>query len=98
MIHHIVLFKLSLEDELKAQQIAIIREKLESLPEHINELKEIQIGININTKEEYDFMLHAVLEKEEHIDIYAQHPKHLEIVANLIKPYLVNRACVDILV
>ncbi|MDN4753319.1 Dabb family protein [Porphyromonadaceae bacterium W3.11] len=98
MIHHIVLFKLSLEGEAKQSQIALIKEQLEALPNVIDELKEIKVSTNINEQEEYDFMLLAVLEEKAHIDLYAKHPQHQQILVDHIKPYLEKRACVDIIV
>lgn len=96
MIEHIVLFKLSLEGEAKQKQIALIKNELEKLPEIIKELIEMRVSANVNPREEYDFMLLALLEDEEAIDKYALHPQHQGILINYIKPYLEKRACVDI--
>lgn len=96
MIHHIVLFKLSLQGDEKQHQIAVIKEKLEALPESIKALKELRVGVNFNEKEEYDFMLEALLEEEKDIELYALHPLHQAVLINEIKPFLEKRACVDV--
>ena len=84
MIKHIVLFKLE-ESEHKNVRLQEIRDRLEALVQVIPELKEMQVGINVNPEEKWDFSL----------EVYANHPAHQEIVKTLIAPVKVDRACVD---
>lgn len=49
MIKHIVLFKLE-ESEHKNVRLQEIRDRLEALVQVIPELKEMQVGINVNPK------------------------------------------------
>jgi len=86
MIKHIVLFKLE-ESEHKNVRLQEIRDRLEALVQVIPELKEMQVGINVNP-EEVVADLHA-------LEVYANHPAHQEIVKTLIAPVKVDRACVD---
>ena len=59
MIKHIVLFKLE-ESEHKNVRLQEIRDRLEALVQVIPELKEMQVGINVNPEEKWDFSLEAV--------------------------------------
>ena len=54
MIKHIVLFKLE-ESEHKNVRLQEIRDRLEALVQVIPELKEMQVGINVNPEEKWDF-------------------------------------------
>ena len=83
MIKHIVLFKLE-ESEHKNVRLQEIRE-----------LKEMQVGINVNPEEKWDFSLEAVVADLHALEVYANHPAHQEIVKTLIAPVKVDRACVD---
>ena len=60
MIKHIVLFKLE-ESEHKNVRLQEIRDRLEALVQVIPELKEMQVGINVNPEEKWDFSLEAVV-------------------------------------
>ena len=92
MIKHIVLFKLE-ESEHKNVRLQEIRDRLEALVQVIPELKEMQVGINVNPEEKWDFSLEAVVADLHALD--ANHPAHQEIVKTLIAPVKVDRACVD---
>ena len=94
MIKHIVLFKLE-ESEHKNVRLQEIRDRLEALVQVIPELKEMQVGINVNPEEKWDFSLEAVVADLHALEVYANHPAHQEIVKTLIAPVKVDRACVD---
>ena len=94
MIKHIVLFKLE-ESEHKNVRLQEIRDRLEALVQVIPELKEMQVGINVNPEEKWDFSLEAVAADLQALEVYANHPAHQEIVKTLIAPVKVDRACVD---
>lgn len=94
MIKHIVLFKLE-ESEHKNARLQEIKSRLEALVQVIPELKEIQVGINVNPTEKWDFSLEAVVADLHDLEVYANHPVHQEIVRSLIAPVKVDRACVD---
>lgn len=94
MIKHIVLFKLE-ESEHKNVRLQEIRDRLEALVQVIPELKEMQVGINVNPEEKWDFSLEAVVADLHALEVYANHPAHQEIVKTLIAPVKVDRACVN---
>ena len=62
-----------------------------------NELKSIEVGININPKETWDLVLTAIVDTLEDVTIYSSHPAHMAAV-EIIAPYKLERACVDYLV
>lgn len=95
MIQHVVLFGLELEPEKKETHLQEIKRELEGLVEHIEALEDLEVQININPREQYDFMLTALVEDMEQLEAYAQHPLHQKVVRELIAPHLRSRACVD---
>jgi len=70
MIKHIVLFKLE-ESEHKNVRLQEIRDRLEALVQVIPELKEMQVGINVNPEEKWDFSLEAVVADLHALEVYA---------------------------
>lgn len=97
MIKHIVLFKLIPFDSEAGKQAKMneIKTRLESLLPIIPELKKIHVGLNINPAEKWDIALETEFDTLEDLNIYANHPKHVEISKNIIGPVKADRACVD---
>lgn len=94
MIKHTVLFKVkNLAD--KAERLETIKRELEQLCELIPELKEIQVGINMNPEEQWDLALEVLVENMHDLERYANHPAHQQIVKSRIAPIKVDRACAD---
>lgn len=73
MIKHIVLFKLE-ESEHKNVRLQEIRDRLEALVQVIPELKEMQVGINVNPEEKWDFSLEAVVADLHALEVICQPP------------------------
>ena len=94
MIKHIVLSKLEESEHINVR-LQAIRERLEAQVQVIPELNEMQVGINVNPEEKWDFSLEAVVADLHALEVYANHPAHQEIVKTLIAPVKVYRACVD---
>jgi hypothetical protein len=93
MIKHIVLFKF--KEENKASFMKKAKQDLENLVNSIDELKEIEIGINyLNDDSMPDLSLTATFEDKEALKIYATHPEHLKIV-KLFKTMAIGRWVVD---
>lgn len=97
MIKHIVLFKMKAfaSENEKQSKLKEIKVQLEKLPRSIPELKNIQVGINCNPAEKWDLALEAEVENMRHLEIYAKHPDHQDIVQRLILPLKEERACID---
>ena len=97
MVTHIVMWKLKDEAEgnNKEENAKIIKQKLEALPEKIETLKSIEVGRNFNSSDmAYDVALYSVFEDREGLDIYQNHPAHLE-AAGFVRSVVQGRVVVD---
>ena len=94
MVKHIVTFKLTGSPEERLQVARNFKEALEALPEHIDVLESIEVGINENPAEEWDVVLTAIVPSMADVAIYANHPAHVA-AAGLLKGHKADRACVD---
>ena len=93
MIKHIVMW--DLKDENKLENAKKLKVSLENLKEEINEIKEIEVGININNSDaSMDVVLYSVFNTLEDLDIYQNHPKHLKI-KEFVKNISTNRKVID---
>lgn len=94
MIKHIVTFKLS---GTKEQRLAIsqaFRNALLALPEKIDVLESMEVGINQNPLEDWDVVLTAIVPNMADVETYAKHPAHVAAAA-LLAGHKESRACVD---
>lgn len=94
MVKHIVTFKFKGNDEERQNVARQFAEALVALPDQIEELKSIEVGINHNPKETWDLVLTATAETLEDVAKYSAHPAHVAAV-QIIAPYKEDRACVD---
>ena len=69
-------------------------EALLMLPEQIDVLESMEVGINENPDEDWDLVLTAVVPTMHDVEVYAKHPAHVAAAA-IIKDYKEARACVD---
>ncbi|MBD5298770.1 MAG: Dabb family protein [Bacteroides sp.] len=97
MVKHIVTFKFKGTPEERKEVAEKFAEALRALPQQIEQLKSIEVGININPAEEYDLVLTAIADTLEDVAIYSAHPAHVDAV-KIIAPYKESRACVDYIV
>jgi hypothetical protein len=90
MIRHVVIFKTKQNAPLNE-----FKEKIENLKNEIKEIKHIEVGIDIKfDKNPSDFCVITEVESIKDLEIYANHPKHLEII-EFIKPFIKQRCVVD---
>lgn len=94
MIKHIVTFKFSGEAAERRQIAQRFKEALEALPSQIEQLRSIEVGININPQESWDLVLTATADTLSDVAAYSAHPAHVAAV-KIIAPYKEARACVD---
>lgn len=94
MVKHIVTFKLKGSDEERRQAAEQFKAALEALPEQIDVLRSIEVGINSNPAESWDVVLTAVVDTMADVDVYAKHPAHVA-AASIIGSCKESRACVD---
>ena len=94
MTKHIVMFKLQGSDEERRESALRFKAALDALPEQIDVLQSIEVGLNENPAEDWDIVLTAIVPTLADVATYAQHPAHLAAAA-LIKDVKQARACVD---
>lgn len=94
MVKHIVTFKLTGTQEQRLAAASAFKGALEALPDKIDVLRSIEVGINSNPSETWDIVLTAVVDKMEDVGVYARHPAHIAAAA-LIASCKESRACVD---
>lgn len=97
MVKHVVTFKFKGSSEERADIARRFAEALIALPEQIEELKSIEVGININPKETWDLVLTATADSLEDVAAYSAHPAHVAAV-QIMAPFKEDRACVDYMI
>lgn len=97
MIKHIVMWKLAdqAENNDKAANGQLIKQKLEALKADISEIKTIEVGLNFNPSEAaYDVALYSEFNSKEDLAAYQVHPKHKEAGA-FVGKVTTDRVVVD---
>lgn len=94
MVKHIVTFKLAGTPEERRDVAVRFAEALRALPEQIDVLESIEVGINENPAEAWDVVLTATVPTMADVEIYAKHPAHVK-AASLLAGHKADRACVD---
>ena len=94
MVKHIVTFKFKGDEAVRRRAAEDFRDALLALPQQIDVLRSMEVGINSNPAETWDLVLTAVVDRMEDVDVYAKHPAHVAAAA-IIGPVKDSRACVD---
>lgn len=94
MIRHVVTFRLRGSEAERRAAAMKFKEAIEVLPEVIDVLKKVEVGININPAETYDMALIAEAQTLADVAAYSAHPAHVAAVG-IIKPMIESRTCVD---
>lgn len=94
MVKHIVTFKLTGTPDERRQVAERFRDALLALPQQIEPLKSIEVGINENPAESWDVVLTAIVPTMADVAVYANHPAHVA-AAELLAGHKESRACVD---
>lgn len=98
MVKHIILWTLNpqLSEEEKNEVKQGIKAGLESLKGVVPGLVDIKVNIDgrLSTSN-CDVMLDSTLEDEEALKGYACHPAHVEVANNKVRPFTVQRVCLD---
>ncbi len=98
MVKHIILWTLNpeLSDEQKEEVKKDIKAGLESLKGVVPGLIDVKVNIDGRlASSNCDVMLDSTLESEEALKAYAVHPAHVEIANTKVRPYTVQRTCLD---
>jgi hypothetical protein len=96
MVKHIVVFKLKegVPQEEKNALIAQFKKAIESLPAQIPVIRKIEVGFNINPKEDWHIALYSEFDSLEDVKTYAVHPGHVA-AGKILAGIRETRACVD---
>jgi len=98
MVKHIILWTLDpglSEDEKKAVK-AGMKEGLEGLAGKVPGLLDIKVYTEGRlASSNADVMLDSTLENEEALKGYAVHPAHVAVADGKVRPYTVQRSCLD---
>lgn len=98
MVKHIILWTLNpeLSDEQKEEVKKGIKAGLESLKGVVPGLIDVKVNVDGRlASSNCDVMLDCTLESEEVLKAYAVHPAHVEIANTKVRPYTVQRTCLD---
>lgn len=91
MIKHIVIWKFKENEEENMRKFL---NGLNQLKEIIPEIKNMETGINLNPKNEYDAVLISEFETMEDLEKYKTNPEHLK-VAKLCEKIRIDRQAID---
>lgn len=94
MVKHIVTFKLTGTADERRAVAESFKKALLALPEQIDCLESMEVGINENPAEDWDVVLTAVVPTMADVERYAKHPAHVA-AAGLLAGHKDSRACVD---
>lgn len=97
MVKHVILWQLdaSKTDEEKKEIKANMKRKLEELVGVVPGLVKLDIQTEPLASANADVMLDSLLESEEALKGYAEHPAHVEVANKYVRPYAVTRVCMD---
>ena len=98
MVKHIILWTLNpdLTEDEKTVVKAGIKEGLEGLVGKVPGLIDVKVHIDGRlSSSNADVMLDSTLESEEALKGYAQHPEHVAVANTKVRPYTVQRSCLD---
>lgn len=98
MVRHVILWKLreELSDEEKKTVKEGIKSGLEGLVGQVPGLVEVTVHIDGRLESSNaDVMLDSVLESPEALKGYACHPAHVAVADGKVRPYTIQRTCLD---
>jgi len=79
MVKHIVMF--DFKDENKQENLLRAKEMLEALLITVPTLNKIEVGVNFSKEDRaMDLSLYSEFDTIEGLELYANHPEHLEVV------------------
>jgi hypothetical protein len=98
MVKHVILWTLNPElstDEKQAVK-AGIKAGLEGLVGKVPGLLDVKVYVDGRLdSSNADVMLDSTLESEEALKGYAVHPEHVAVANTKVRPYTIQRACLD---
>lgn len=97
MVKHIILWKLDekYSSEEKEKIKLGIKKGLESLQGKIPGLIDIKVNISALSSSTADLMLDSSFESEKALFDYSKNPAHVDVANTLVRPFTVQRSCLD---
>ena len=97
MVKHVILWKLDEKlSETEKEQVKVnAKRELEGLVGKVPGLISMQITIDQLDSSNADMMLDSTLESVEALKGYAVHPEHVKVADGFVRPYTVQRLCLD---
>lgn len=99
MVRHIVAWNyaegFSAEENLRNAEN--MKRELENLKSLISGIVSIHLYINPLETSDSDLLLDSSFESEEALKAYIVHPEHVRVGTNFVKPFVMNRKCIDML-
>ena len=98
MVKHIILWTLNpeLSEDERKQVKQGIKQGLEGLVGKVTGLLDVKVNIDGRlASSNADVMLDSTLESEDALKGYAQHPEHVAVANTKVRPYTVQRSCLD---
>lgn len=97
MVKHVILWKLDSKlTEVQREEVKQnIKNGLEALTGRIPGLLDIKVNINPLPTSNVDLMLDSSFESFEALKAYSVHPAHVAVADNLVRPYTIQRSCLD---
>lgn len=94
MVKHVVTFRFEGDRDERMEVARRFRETLLTLPDLIDVLQSMEVGLNINPKENWDLVLIATVPTLEDVEKYSNHPMHQAAIATIAEARMM-RSCVD---
>ena len=97
MLKHIVFWNVKEEAEGLKKEAILVKMKalLEALPSKIDVIKGLEVGVNVVPSDRaFDIALYSTFSSLEDLQLYAEHPDHVEVV-NFFKKVVERSAAVD---
>ena len=98
MVKHVILWTLNpeLSEEKKKEVKAGIKQGLEGLVGKVPGLLDVKVHVDgVLASSNADVMLDSTLESEAALKAYAVHPDHVAVADGKVRPYTVQRSCLD---
>ncbi len=94
MVEHLVIFKFN-ENASDSNKINMLK-SLNNLKNEISEIKDLSCGENFTARSQgFGFGLRVLFESESELNIYLEHPAHVKVVNEVIKPIISDLLVID---